>query len=72
MPTLDEINPAAPDTPVLVAHLCARALLNKAALRALGITKDTPNPPVGLIQKDTRGNPTGLLILKIFCYPAPI
>jgi predicted amidohydrolase YtcJ len=32
MPTLDEINAAAPDTPVLVVHLYARALLNEAAL----------------------------------------
>lgn len=68
MPTLDEINAAAPDTPVLVVHLYARALLNRAALRVLGITKDTPNPPGGLIQKDTRGNPTGLLIAEPNAY----
>jgi predicted amidohydrolase YtcJ len=68
MPTLDEINAAAPDTPVLVVHLYARALLNKAALRALGITKETPNPPGGLIQKDIRGNPTGLLIAEPNAY----
>ncbi len=68
MPTLDEINAAAPDTPVLVVHLYARALLNKAALRALGITRETPNPPGGLIQKDTRGNPTGLLIAEPNAY----
>ena len=34
MPTLDEINDAAPDAPVFVLHLYCRALLNKAALRA--------------------------------------
>ena len=68
MPTLEEINAAAPETPVLIVHLYARALLNKAALRALGITKDTPNPPGGLIQKDTRGNPTGLLIAEPNAY----
>jgi predicted amidohydrolase YtcJ len=68
MPTLEEINAAAPDTPVLIVHLYARALLNKAALRALGITKDTPNPPGGVIQKDTRGNPTGLLIAEPNAY----
>jgi hypothetical protein len=37
MPTLDEINAAAPDTPVFVMHLYDRALLNGAALRALGL-----------------------------------
>ncbi len=64
MPTLDEINAAAPDTPVFILHLYARALLNRAALNALGITRDTPNPPGGVIEKDARGNPTGMLIAK--------
>jgi predicted amidohydrolase YtcJ len=44
MPTLDEINAAAPDTPVFVLHLYDSALLNAAALRAVGYTKNTPNP----------------------------
>jgi predicted amidohydrolase YtcJ len=64
MPTLDEINGAAPDTPVFVLHLYDRALLNRAALRAVGYTKDTPPPPAGEIQLDRHGNPTGLLIAK--------
>ncbi len=62
MPTLDEINAVAPDTPVFVLHLYDRALLNQAALRACGYTKDTPDPPGGEIQRDKVGNPTGLLI----------
>jgi hypothetical protein len=64
MPTLVEINAAAPETPVFVLHLYARALLNGAALRALGYDKDTPNPPGGLIERDKSGNPTGLLIAE--------
>ncbi len=64
MPTLAEINAAAPETPVFVLNLYARALLNRAALRVLGITGDTPNPPGGLIQKDHQGRPTGLLIAE--------
>lgn len=64
MPTLEEINAAAPDTPVFILHLYCRALLNKAALRACGYTKDTPNPPGGEIQRDAQGNPTGLLIAR--------
>lgn len=64
MPTLDEINQAAPDTPVFVLNLYCRAMLNKAALRVCGYTKDTPNPPGGEIQKDSQGNPTGLLIAR--------
>ncbi len=64
LPTLAEINAAAPDTPVFILHLYAQALLNKAALRAVGYTKDTPDPPGGVIERDKRGNPTGLLIAK--------
>lgn len=64
MPTLDEINKAAPDTPVFLLHLYDRALLNRAALKAVGYTKDTPNPPGGEIQRDARGNPTGMLIAR--------
>jgi predicted amidohydrolase YtcJ len=64
MPTLDEINAVSPDTPVFVLHLYDRAFVNKAALRTLGYTKDSPNPPGGEIQRDKAGNPTGLLIAK--------
>ena len=64
MPTLDEINAAAPDTPVFILHLYDRALLNCAALRAVGYTKDTPNPPGGEIVRDGAGNPTGMLIAR--------
>src|SRR5438105_6204540 len=64
MPTLDEINAAAPETPVFVLHLYDRAFLNGAALRAVGYTKDTPDPPSAEIQRDKRGNPTGLLIAR--------
>src|SRR3954453_22464687 len=64
MPTLEEINAAAPETPVFVLHLYDRAWLNGAALRAVGYTKDTPNPPGGEIQHDAAGNPTGLLIAR--------
>ena len=64
MPTLEEINAAAPDTPVFVLHLYDRALLNGAAMRAVGYTKDTPAPPGGQVEFDRHGNPTGLLIAK--------
>src|SRR5258708_23319988 len=64
MPTLDEINAAAPDTPVFVLHLYDRAILNGAALRAVGYTKDTPDPPGAEIQRDRNGNPTGVLIAR--------
>lgn len=63
-PTLEEINAIAPDTPVFILHLYDSALLNAAALRAVGYTKDTADPPGGQIQRDRRGNPTGMLIAR--------
>lgn len=64
LPTIDELNAVAPDTPVFILHLYDRAILNGAALRAVGYTKDTPNPPGGEILRDRNGNPTGLLLAK--------
>jgi hypothetical protein len=64
LPTIDELNAVAPDTPVFLLHLYDRAILNGAALRAAGYTKDTPQPPGGEIVRDASGNPTGLLLAK--------
>lgn len=64
MPTLQEINEATGETPCFILHLYDRAWLNAAALRVSGYTKDTPNPPGGEIQRDSKGNPTGLLIAR--------
>jgi predicted amidohydrolase YtcJ len=64
MPTLAEINAMAPNTPVFILHLYDRALLNAAALRAVGYTKETPDPVGGRIERDKNGNPTGALIAE--------
>ena len=64
LPTIEELNRIAPDTPVFILHLYDRALLNAAALRVVGYTKDTPAPPGGEIVKDSKGNPTGLLLAR--------
>ncbi|MEX3786454.1 amidohydrolase [Paraburkholderia sp. BR14374] len=64
LPTIAELNAVAPDTPVFILHLYDRALLNGAALRVIGYTKDTPEPPGGQIMRDGDGNPTGLLLAK--------
>jgi predicted amidohydrolase YtcJ len=64
LPTIDEINAIAPDTPVFLLHLYDRALLNAAAVRAVGFTRETKDPPGGEITRDAAGNPTGLLLAK--------
>jgi predicted amidohydrolase YtcJ len=67
LPTVSELNAAAPDTPVLVLHLYQSAILNRAAVAALGYGRDTPDPPGGQIVRDHAGNPTGVLLAT----PAP-
>ncbi|MFM0553597.1 amidohydrolase [Paraburkholderia sediminicola] len=64
LPTIDEINAIAPDTPIFILHLYDRAILNAAALRVVGYTRETPEPPGGEIVRDAAGNPTGLLLAK--------
>ena len=64
LPTIAELNAVAPETPVFLLHLYDRALLNGAALRAVGYDRDTSAPPGGEIMRDERGNPTGLLLAK--------
>lgn len=64
LPTLQEINEATGTTPAFILHLYDRAWLNGAALRAVGYTKDTPEPPRSHMERDKAGNPTGLLIAK--------
>jgi len=64
LPTIEELNTIAPDTPVFILHLYDRALLNRAALRAVGYNKATPSPPGGEIVRDRNSNPTGLLLAQ--------
>jgi predicted amidohydrolase YtcJ len=64
LPTIEEINAVAPDTPVFLLHLYDRALLNAAALRVVGYNRNTPDPEGGQIIRDANGNPTGLLLAK--------
>ncbi len=57
------IDPFTPNTPVLVDRLDGHsALANSYALKLAGITRDTPNPDGGVIEKDhVTGEPTGIL-----------
>lgn len=64
LPTLAEINEATGEIPTFILYLYGKAWLNKAAITALDINADTPNPQAGLIEKDENGDPTGLLIAE--------
>jgi predicted amidohydrolase YtcJ len=60
-PTKAELDRAAPHHPVLY-HAGPAGVANSAALKHSGVTKDTPNPPAGVIVKDAKtGEPTGML-----------
>ncbi|WP_328911578.1 amidohydrolase [Streptomyces sp. NBC_00234] len=62
MPTVAELNAAAPDTPVFVLHLYQSALMNRAAVKAAGFTRDTPDPRGGQIVRGRNGEPNGVLL----------
>ncbi|MGW6879571.1 amidohydrolase [Streptomyces goshikiensis] len=62
MPTVAELNAAAPDTPVFVLHLYQSALMNRAAVLAAGFTRETPDPRGGQIVRGRDGEPTGVLL----------
>jgi predicted amidohydrolase YtcJ len=62
LPTKELIDPVSNDTPVFVSRYDGHmGLANTAALRAAGITSQTPDPPGGVIVRDAKGNPTGAL-----------
>ncbi len=62
-PTRWDIDEVAPDHPVVLAHRSLHAcVLNSLALSLAGITRETPEPPGGLISRDlSTGEPNGLL-----------
>ncbi|MFF3848216.1 amidohydrolase [Streptomyces sp. NPDC002328] len=62
LPTPAELNAAAPDTPVFVLHLYQSAVLNRAALKAAGFDRNTPEPKGGQIVRGRDGEPTGMLL----------
>jgi predicted amidohydrolase YtcJ len=62
-PTRPELDRVAPDNPVIITirggHAC---VVNSRALALAGITRDTPDPPGGVIERDpTTGDPSGVL-----------
>ncbi len=62
LPTKEQIDPVTGDTPVFVSRYDGHmGLANSQALRAAGITAQTPDPPGGVIVRDAKGNPTGAL-----------
>ena len=62
-PTRWDLDEVAPDHPVVLSHRSLHAcVLNSRALARAGITRETPEPPGAMIDRDVRdGEPNGVL-----------
>ena len=61
-PNRKQLDEVSPKNPVILTHISGHvAVANSLALQLAGITKSTPNPSGGEIEKDASGEPTGML-----------
>lgn len=57
-----DLDRACDDAPVVIMRTCAHILIvNSAALELAGISRNTPDPQGGQIDRDESGEPTGIL-----------
>ena len=56
------LDSVSPDNPVVLTDISGHSVLaNSRALQLAGVTAATPNPPGGIIERDAKGQPTGVL-----------
>ena len=61
-PTRYDLDRAAPDHPLVLGRTCGHTIVaNSRALQLAGIAAATPDPHGGAIDRDERGEPTGVL-----------
>ena len=61
-PNKEMLDKIAPNNPVMFTDISGHSSwVNSAALKIAGITKDTPDPKGGIIERDSKGEPTGIL-----------
>ncbi|HSF16909.1 MAG TPA: amidohydrolase [Vicinamibacteria bacterium] len=62
LPTKEQLDQAVPDRPALMECYDGHSVwINSRALALAGVTGETPDPPNGLIVRDFKGEPTGVL-----------
>ncbi len=61
MPTRWDLDEAAPHNPVILNRLFGMSVVNSKALELAGITRDSPDPKRGIVDRDGEGRPTGVL-----------
>jgi hypothetical protein len=60
--TAADLDKAAPNNPVYLTHTTGHyGVANSLAMKLNNVTKDTPDPPGGTIDRDKDGNPTGVM-----------
>jgi len=68
--TKEDLDRATTEHPICLVHVSVHeAVVNTAALKELGFTDKTPDPPGGKIRRDTNGNPNGILSESAFMGP---
>ena len=62
-PSRHDLDPVSPHNPTILTHVTGHfCVVNSAALHAIGINAQSPDPPGGAIARDENGDPSGLLI----------
>ncbi len=62
LPRKWDLDAVSPNHPVAFTDFsCHTLLVNSKALAVAGVTKDTPDPPSGEMERDGNGEPTGIL-----------
>ena len=62
-PTHEALSRATPNNPVVLTRVDGHAMLaNAAAMRAAGVSATTKDPAGGRIERDARGEPTGVFV----------
>jgi len=68
--TRKDLDRATGDHPICLVHVSVHgAVANSAALGELGFSKETPDPPGGVIHRDSDGSPNGILSESAFMGP---
>ncbi|NML38553.1 amidohydrolase [Chitinophaga sp. G-6-1-13] len=70
-PTVEELNNAVPNRPLIVQYAYNRAFLNKPAMKAMGLgTPRFPMVPGTVLEKDKNGQYTGVIVGYAFIFLA--
>lgn len=60
-PNRQFLDAVAPDNPVMLGDISGHSIwVNSKAIEVAGVTRDTPDPEGGVIERDGNGEPTGL------------